>query len=151
MELAVTIALIGIVGTIATSITLMVIRSQQDFNTSAQNQKEAYMLEGDFCNWMMAYDTRDYVFIVQNNAVKADLKDNTESSVTSMLMFSADENKLSFAGSSMPDRQTETVASVQFSLSGRTICCVISFKDTQYTHKILYTVMAAEIKAAEME
>lgn len=142
VELVIAMVLIVIVGTIAISVTLMVTRSQANFRINAESEAEMVRLESAFKDWIARFDREGCILTVSEGEISAE-----EGGATLRLKGGEGlTSELFKAGSSEKETKTlslSTVVSVGFSRSGDLICCTAVLKESDYAHRILYTLRAA--------
>lgn len=141
-ELIVAMLLLGLVAIIATSITLMANRAQQNHEIDNKSQTELVNLESAFKNWLMLYDTEEFEFTINESSIWASKYDRD-----AIYDIEFENGTLSYFPTADGETQTikfNSIKDVTFSNEGDIICCT-AYLGNNYTHKILYTLRAATI------
>lgn len=141
-ELVVVMFLLGLVAIIATSITLMANRSQQNHEIDNKSQTELVNLESAFKDWLMSYDTAEFKFIIDESSIGASKYDRD-----AIYDIKFENGTLSYFPTADGETQTikfSSIKDVTFSNNGDIICCT-AYLENNYKHKILYTLRAATI------
>lgn len=141
-ELIVVMLLLGLVAIIATSITLMANRSQQNHEIDNKSQTELVNLESAFKDWLMLYDTEEFKFVVSDRSIEL-----TKDDISAIYVMEFNDGTLSYFPTADGETQTiefSSIKDVTFSNEGDIICCT-AYLENNYTHKILYTLRAATI------
>lgn len=140
IELVVVMFLLSIVSVLFVSVTMMVNNSQQNLRIDSKSQAELYTLEKSFKDRLKQFDCAEFKITVGSTAI----------TVTDFTNDDARETILKFEGKELtvtPDKAEtfEKITAITFSQSGNIVCCTAKFDDTDYTHKLLYTIRAAKI------
>lgn len=143
--------LLGLVTIIATSVTLIVNRSQQKYQIDSKSQAEILKLETSFKDWLMLHDSKEFSLGALStsstdiSAIQFTYTDNAETSL-----------KMEFANGTLSyqtidndnplDINFTAISDITFTFYGNSVCCIAYIGNTDYTHKILYTMRAAQIQ-----
>lgn len=140
-ELAVVIVLLGLVATIATTITLMVNRTQQNYKINNKSQAELVRLESAFKDWLMLYDSAEWKLIIDDSSIGV-----TKDTIDAIYEIKFENGTLSHfptAGGQIESIKFNSITDVTFTFERDIICCTATIEN--YQHKILYTMRAATI------
>lgn len=150
VELVVVMFLMGLVAIIATSITLMVNRSQQNYQIDSKSQAELLELETQFKGWLAHYDSAEYTLVVDQSNITA-LKTTSPNETEDEDLFIRFENgTLSYSTLEYEDKAVSfnSITSITFEFENDIVGCRVKFNDTDYEHMILYTMRVAKIAEA---
>lgn len=148
VELVVAIALLAMVGVLATSVVLLTTRSQNEFTISAKSQSEITRVEKLIKDWLMQYDTEEYTISVDPSepSIKATINPGSSEGI----FFTAKFENGVFTCEMPPDDSTKTeelseIEEINFEISDRIVCCTVTLKQNSDQYKILYTMRAAKL------
>lgn len=141
-ELVVVMFLLGLVAIIATSITLMVNRSQQNYQIDSKSQAELLELESKFKDWLALYDSADYTLIIDESSITAS-KDTED--VKFVIKFESGTLSCFTLEDGIESINFNTITAITFEFNDDIVCCIVKFNDTTYEHKILYTMRVAKL------
>lgn len=147
VELVVAIALLAMVGVLATSVVLLTTRSQNEFTISAKSQSEITRVEKLIKDWLMQYDTEEYTISVDPSepSIKATINPGTSEGI----FFTAEFENGVFT-CEMPDDSEKTeelseIEEIRFDIHGKIVFCTVTLKQNSDQYKILYTMRAAKL------
>lgn len=143
-ELVVVIFLLGLVAIIATSVTLMVTQAQQNYRLDAKGEAELLQLERVFKDCLKLYDKSEYLFTVEENQIAVSHSGESGGAKTELLVF---EDRAIYYTDEEGNSKTvdfNSVTGITFEAYGDIVCCTASFENSNFNHKILYTLRAAE-------
>lgn len=145
VELVVAIALLAMVGVLATSVVLLTTRSRSDFEISAKSQSEITRAEKLFKDFIMQYDDGGYTISVDPTDQSLSVTDGAPGSEESPCTAAFNAGVFSCQ---MPDGSTKTeelgeVENITFEISGKMVCCTIELKQNSNPYQIIYTMRAA--------
>ena len=140
-ELVVVMVLLGLVVLIATSVTLMVNRAQQNYKIDSKSQAEILRLEEAFKDCLMLCDSEEFILIIGDRSIEVSKE---EISATPPVIEFKDGTLSYFTGAenNVKTIEFESIKDITFSNDDDIVCCTVTFIKTDYEHKILYTMRA---------
>lgn len=143
-ELAVVIVLLGLVAMIATTITMMVSRTQKNYRIDSKGQTELVRLETAFKDWLAPYDSAEWKLIINKNSIEV-----TKDTMSAMYLIEFNNGTLSFYPTTENETKSikfDSITDITFSRNNDIICCTATIEN--YQHKILYTMRTFETETS---
>lgn len=144
MELSVAMVLLALVAVLATSVAMLVGRSQNSYSLDAAERSQAMTCESVLKSWLMQYDKVDCTITVSDQRVSVAPNDYMEFTEGKLVCTAEQTGGDGYAKT----QELGEVEEITFACADNVISCTVCFKQSAYAHKILYTMRAAKVEAA---